>query len=40
MVASALEQSCKVLYSEDMQHGQVVEGLLRIVDPFVALTSV
>lgn len=39
MLASALEQGCTVLYSEDMQAGQVVEGLLRIVDPFVALAS-
>lgn len=37
MLASALEQGCTVLYSEDMQDGQVVEGLLRISDPFIAL---
>jgi predicted nucleic acid-binding protein len=35
MLASALEQGCTVLYSEDMQHGQIIDGLLRIVDPFV-----
>ena len=38
MLASALEQGCTVLYSEDMQHGQIIEGLLRIVDPFDGLT--
>ena len=34
MLASSLEQSCAVLYSEDMQHEQVIEGSLRIVNPF------
>lgn len=39
MLASALEQGCTVLYSEDMQHGQIIEGLLRIVDPFDGLAD-
>jgi len=39
MLASALEQGCTVLYSEDMQHGQIIEGLLRIVDPFDGLAA-
>ena len=34
MLASSLEQSCAVLYSEDMQHEQVIEGSLKIVNPF------
>lgn len=34
MLASSLEQGCARLYSEDMQHGQVIEGSLRIVNPF------
>lgn len=34
MVASALQGGCDVLFSEDMQHGLLVEGRLRIVDPF------
>lgn len=34
MLASALEQGCSVLYSEDMQDGQVIESSLRIVNPF------
>ena len=33
MVAAALESQCGVLYSEDLQHGQKVEGL-RVEDPF------
>ena len=33
IVAAALHAGCKLLYSEDMQHGQVLEGL-TILDPF------
>jgi len=35
IVASALEANCDVLYSEDMQHGQVVETSLKIVNPYI-----
>lgn len=35
IVAAALEANCELLYSEDMQHGQVIEGRLRVIDPFV-----
>ena len=34
IVASALESACSVLYTEDLQHGQEIEGL-RIVNPFL-----
>jgi len=34
IVASALESNCPVLYTEDMQDGQVIEGRLKIVNPF------
>jgi predicted nucleic acid-binding protein len=34
ILASALEGGCKKLYSEDLQHGQVIEGL-RIDNPFL-----
>ena len=33
IVASALENRCTVLYSEDMQHGLTVDNKLRIVNP-------
>ncbi len=33
VIAAALEARCSTLYSEDMQHGQAIEGL-RIVNPF------
>ena len=36
IVASALESGCEVLYSEDMQAGQVFDGRLRVVNPFTA----
>jgi predicted nucleic acid-binding protein len=34
VVASALRASCDTLWSEDMQHGIVIERRLRIVNPF------
>ena len=34
ILASALENSCSILYSEDMQHGQVIEDNLKIINPF------
>jgi predicted nucleic acid-binding protein len=35
VLASALENDCKIIYSEDMQHGQIIENTLEIVNPFV-----
>lgn len=34
IVASALNAGCKILYSEDLQHGQVIEKQLGIINPF------
>jgi len=34
IVASALEARCTILYSEDMQDGQVIDGRLTIRNPF------
>jgi len=34
IVAAALLADCDTLYSEDMQHGQVFEGSLTIINPF------
>lgn len=33
IVATALSLNCPVLYSEDMQHGRIIEGL-EIINPF------
>jgi predicted nucleic acid-binding protein len=35
IVASALQARCNVLWSEDMQNGQVIEGRLTIRNPFL-----
>lgn len=35
IVSSALQFGCSVLYSEDMQHGQEIEGQLVVVNPFL-----
>jgi len=35
VVASALEANCHILYSEDLQHGLVVEKRLEIINPFL-----
>jgi predicted nucleic acid-binding protein len=35
IIASALENNCSTLYTEDMQDGHVIENRLKIVNPFV-----
>jgi predicted nucleic acid-binding protein len=35
IIASALENGCKILYSEDMQHNFLIDKKLRNVNPFV-----
>lgn len=35
ILAAALQADCKVVLSEDMQHGQVVNGRLEIHNPFL-----
>lgn len=35
IVSSALESGCTILYSEDMQSGQIVEKQLKIINPFL-----
>ena len=34
ILAAAIQSGCSLLYSEDLQHGQVVEGT-RLVNPFL-----
>jgi predicted nucleic acid-binding protein len=34
IAASALLADCDRLWSEDMQHGMIISGRLRVVDPF------
>jgi predicted nucleic acid-binding protein len=39
IIAAALEAGCTTLYTEDMQHGQVIEGRLTITNPFAELAA-
>ena len=34
ILAVAVRQGCDVVYSEDMQHGQEIDGVVRIENPF------
>lgn len=34
IVATALENNCTVIYSEDMQHEMLIDGNLKIINPF------
>lgn len=34
ILASALENKCHILYTEDMQGGQIIENFLTILSPF------
>jgi predicted nucleic acid-binding protein len=34
IAASALDADCETLWSEDMQHGMVIDGRVRIANPF------
>lgn len=35
VIASALQNECSVLYSEDLQHKQKIENTLTIINPFL-----
>ncbi|SFO87434.1 PIN domain-containing protein [Hydrogenimonas thermophila] len=35
ILATALENGCNILYSEDMQHNQIIENQLKIINPFI-----
>jgi predicted nucleic acid-binding protein len=35
IIASALKAECKILFTEDMQHNQLIEKKLRIINPFI-----
>jgi predicted nucleic acid-binding protein len=34
ILATALENGCNIIYSEDMQNGQIIENQLTIINPF------
>ena len=35
IIATALKSNCKIVYSEDMQHGMSIDGCLSIINPFI-----
>ena len=35
IIAAAIQADCTILYSEDMQHGQIIEGRISIINPFL-----
>jgi predicted nucleic acid-binding protein len=35
IIAAALLTNCRTLYSEDMQHGQVIDNTLTVFNPFL-----
>ncbi len=35
MIASAIASNCNILYTEDLQHRQVIEDRLTIINPFM-----
>ncbi len=34
IAATALENNCRTLYSEDLQHGLLIEKKFKVIDPF------
>jgi predicted nucleic acid-binding protein len=40
MIAVALANGATTLYSEDMQHGMVIDGTLTITDPFLSTETI
>jgi len=39
ILATALENGCNIVFSEDMQHNQVIENQLTIINPFKNVQS-
>ena len=35
IISAALQANCNILYSEDMQHNQVIENKLKVINPFL-----
>jgi len=35
MVSSAIGTNCDILFTEDLQHGQIIENRLKILNPFM-----
>jgi len=35
IISAALESNCDILYSEDLQHNQIIDSVLTIINPFI-----
>jgi len=35
IISAALESNCDILYSEDLQHNQIIDDVLTIINPFI-----
>ena len=35
ILASAIKSQCSIIYSEDMQHTQIIDKTIKIINPFV-----
>jgi predicted nucleic acid-binding protein len=35
IISAALSCNCEMLFSEDLQHGQIIEERLKIINPFL-----
>ena len=35
IIAAAIEAGCKIVYSEDMQHNQMIDNKVRVLNPFL-----
>jgi predicted nucleic acid-binding protein len=39
IIATALLSDCSIIYSEDMQHNQLIDNKVQILNPFLAIAS-
>jgi predicted nucleic acid-binding protein len=39
IIATALENNCNIIFSEDMQHNQIIDNNLTIINPFIKETN-
>jgi len=37
VISTALEANCSIIYSEDMQHNQMIDNKVKIINPFMQL---
>ncbi|MDM8566500.1 PIN domain-containing protein [Candidatus Halobeggiatoa sp. HSG11] len=40
IVTSALESDCSIIYTEDLQHNQMIENQLKVINPFISGSTV